>query len=391
MRFPVKLKVTFQAEQGPGAEMGTVASSRMWLRLRMTLAAGLVLIAAACGSEPPETELPPLPELDTITLQPAGDVRGRSWDGVVEAVQQATLTAQTAGRVTSVNVDVNDRVQSGQVLLRLTAVEQQAGANTARAQLQAARAAAAEADANYRRFAALAEGQFVSRAQLDQARAARDSAVAARDAAQAQLSEAAQQTEYTVVRAPFDGVVAARMVEPGESIAPGQPLLSVHAPGALRVQVQVPQSEAAAIRAVNRADIVLDDGRRIDAAEVTVFPAADPATHSVGVRVTLPEIDDAPATGTTAKLVFPISGGDAAAGTVPLVPRSAVVQRGEISGVYVIDGDRLSLRQVRLGQRLGDQVEVIAGLKPGERIATDPVAAVQALTAQRLAAGADHE
>lgn len=357
----------------------------------MILAVGLVLIAAACGSPSPQPGLPPLPELDTITLQPGDDVRGRSWDGIVEAVQQATLTAQTAGRVTVVNVDVNDRVQAGQVLLRLTAVEQQAGANTARAQLQAARAAVTEAEANYRRFAALAEGQFVSRAQLGQARAARDSAVAARDAAQAQLSEAGQQTEYTVVRAPFDGVVAARLVEPGESVAPGQQLLSVHAPGALRVQVQVPQSDAAAIRAANRTEILLDDGRRIDASEVTVFPAADPMTHSVGVRVLLPAIDDAPTPGTTAKLLFPVASSGASAFGLLRVPQSAVVQRGEISGVYVIDGDRLSLRQVRLGQRLGEHVEVIAGLKPGDRIATDPVAAVQALTEQRLAAGADHE
>lgn len=373
----------------PGVHISTTAPTRICTRI--VLATSLVLAVAACGSEPSAPGLPPLPELDTITLQPGDDVRGRSWDGVVEAVQQATLTAQTAGRVTVVNVDVNDRFQAGQVLLRLTAVEQQAGANTARAQLQAARAAAAEAEANYRRFAALAEGQFVSLAQLDQARAARDSAVAARDAAQAQLSEAAQQTEYTVVRAPFDGVVAARLVEPGESVAPGQQLLSVHAPGALRVQVQVPQSDAAAIRAINRAQVALEDGRRIDADEVTVFPAADPATHSVGVRVLLPDIDDAPTPGTTAKLMFPIATSGASAISVLRVPQSAVVQRGEISGVYVIDGDRLSLRQVRLGQRLGDQIEVIAGLKTGERVATDPVAAVQALTAQRLAAGSNHE
>ena len=135
--------------------------------MRTIVPVALLLAVTACGSEPTAPRLPPLPQLETVTLQAGDGVRGRSWDGVVEAVQQATLNAQTAGRVTVVNVDVNDPVEPGQVLLRLTAVEQQAGANTARAQLQAAQAVAAEAEANYRRYATLAEGQFVSRAQLD--------------------------------------------------------------------------------------------------------------------------------------------------------------------------------------------------------------------------------
>lgn len=357
------------------------------MRLRPLLATALMLALSACGTEPTTPALPPLPRLDTLTLQSGGDLRGRGWDGVVEAVQHATLTAQTAGRVTVVNVDVNDRVAAGDVLLRLTAVEQQAGANTARAQLRAAEAAAAEAESNYRRYAALASGQFVSRAQIDQARAARDAAVAARDAARAQLSQAGQQTEYTVIRAPFPGIVSARQVEPGESVAPGQALMSVYAPGALRIEVSVPQSDAIAIRAANRARVVLADGRSIDAAGVTVFPAADPSTHSVAVRVALPDVRDPPQPGATAKIVFPITGSD----KVLRIPIASLVQRGEVSGVYVLRDNRLALRQVRLGQRIGDEVEIVAGMKAGEKIATDPVAAVQAIAAQRKTIGAEHD
>lgn len=357
------------------------------MRIRTILAASLLMVLVACDGEPAAPELPPLPRLDTITVQAEGEVRSRGWDGVVEAVQQAALSAQTAGRVTVVNVDVNDRVAAGDVLLRLTAVEQQAGANTARAQLRAAEAAAAEAEANYRRYAALASSQFVSRAQIDQTRAARDTAVAARDAARAQLAQAGRQTEYTVIRAPFAGIVSARQVEPGESVAPGQPLMSVYAPGELRIEVQVPQSDVSAIRAANRAQIVLADGRSIDAAEVTVFPAADPSTHSVGVRVALPGIEDAPQPGATAKVVFPLT----ASNSVLRIPASALMQRGEVSGVYVLSENRLVLRQVRLGQRIGAEVEVIAGMKSGEKIAADPVAAVQALVAQRKATGPAHD
>jgi len=278
-------------------------------------------------------------------------------------------------------------VVAGQVLLRLSAVEQQAGASAARAQLRAAEAMAAEAAANYARYQALAAKQFVSRLQLDQARAARDAAAANRDAARAQLSQAGQQADYTVVRAPFAGIVSARHVEPGESLSPGQPLVSVHAPGALRIQVQVPASDADAIRKLGLAHVVLDDGRVLDATAVVVFPAADPATHSVGVRITLPDAANPPRPGSTAKVQFPIIEATGTAAVVH-VPQSVVVQRGEVSGAYVIDGNRLSLRQLRLGRRIGDQVEVLAGLKAGETVASDPIAALQALAAQRKAAEA---
>jgi len=355
--------------------------------IRTVFATSLLLVLGACGAGQKAAELPPLPKLGTITVQTSGAGQGRAWDGVIEAVQQADLSAQTAGRVVAVDADVNTRVAAGAVLLRLTAVEQQAGANVARAQLRAAEASAAEAEATFARYSALAARQLVSRLQMDQLRAARDTAIAARDAARAQLAQAGQQADYTVVRAPFTGIVSARRVEPGESIALGQPLMSVYAPGALRIQVQVPQSDADAIRAANKARVVLADGRTLNAQQVTVFPSADPATHSVSVRVVLPALKDPPQPGATTKVVFEIPGGIA----VVQIPRSALVQRGEVSGVYVRDGNRLSLRQLRLGQRVGEQVEVLAGLKGGEIIAADPVAALQALAAQREAAGSAGE
>ena len=343
--------------------------------------ATLVLLAA-CGGEPASNALPPLPPLQTLTVAAGSPADGRAWDGVVEAVRQASMSAQTSGRVIAVEVDVNDHVQSGDVLLRLTAVEQQAGVNTARAQLSAAQAAANEAEQNYKRYADLAPRQYVSRAQVDQARAARDTAVANVAAARAQLAQAGQQADYTVLRAPYAGVVSHRDVEPGEAVSPGQALMTVYAPGELRIEVQVPQSVADAIRGVGRARVELADGRHVDAAQVIVFPAADPSTHSVAVRIGLSDLSPAPAPGTTARIVFPVSG-DGASPSIVHIPFSALVQRGEVNGVYVLADGGLSLRQLRLGRSSGDMLEVLAGLKPDEVIAADPVAAVQALAAQR--------
>jgi len=345
------------------------------------LLGALLLGLAACGHSGPETSAPALPALATIAVGSSGAPSGRAWDGVVEAVQQADLSAQTSGRVVEINVDLDDRVSAGQVLLRLSAVEQQAGADTARAQLRAAEAAAVEAQATHARYVSLGAKQYVSGLQLDQVRAARDAALAARDAARAQLAQLQQQADYTVVRAPFAGVVSARRVEPGESVAPGQALLSIHAPGALRLAVQLPESDVAALRAATRPRILLADGRNLAAGEITISPAADAATHTVAVRVALPEMEAAPQPGATAKLLFPIAGAPA----LLEVPRTALARRGEITGVYILDGQRLSLRQLRLGESRGEQVEVLAGLKAGELIAADPIAALQAIAAQRRA------
>lgn len=352
-----------------------------------------LLALAACGSDAP-VATPALPkDLATFTVARGDALPGQGWDGVVEAVRRADLAAQTAGRVSTVAVDVNDRVRAGEVLLRITAVEQDAAANAARAQLRAAEASAAEAEQNYRRFAALADAQYVSKAQIDQARAARDSAVAARNAAAAMLAQAAQQSQYTVVRAPFDGVVARRDVEPGETVAPGMPLLAVYAPDVLRVEVAIPQTRAEAIRRDPRAQVLLGDGRRFAPSEVVVFPAADPASHSVNVRLNLPALEPQPAPGTTAKVVFSADAqgkaGTPAAGV--RIPAASIAQRGELSGVYVVQDGRLLLRQLRLGARSGDAVEVIAGLKAGEVVASDPVAATRAIAAQRKAAEASRD
>ena len=356
------------------------------------LASLLAMSLAACGGTEP-VKLPLLADVSTFEVSATNGARGRGWDGVVEAVRRADLGAQTAGRVTAVEVDVNDRVAAGDVLLRISAVEQNAGANAARAQLRAAEASAVEAEQHYRRFAALASGQYVSKAQIDQARAARDSAAAARDAARAVVAQAAQQSAYTVVRAPFAGVVASRDVEPGETVAPGKPLMRVYEPRELRIEVAVPQTRAEGIRRDPRARVVLPGGREVVPAEVTVFPAADAASHSVNVRVRLPDLDPPPAPGTTAKVVFDAEAGTASDGAAAPVriPLSAVAQRGELSGAYVKQGGRLLLRQLRLGARVGDNVEVISGLQAGDRVASDPVAAMQALAAQRKQAGTGNE
>lgn len=338
---------------------------------RLAPALFIALVAGCGGADPgPAASGLTLPPLPTLLIERERSPRERVWDGVVEAVNQATLSAQTAGRVVELPFDVDDYVPAGAVVVRFTDTEQQAAVRRARAQVEAAQAQAAEAEAEYERVRGVFERGLVARSLLDQATARRDSARAQLAAAQAQLREAEQQLEYTVVRAPYSGIVTRRHVEIGESVRPGQPLISGLSLGRLRVQVSVPQSEVFAIREHRKARVLLPDGRAIDAESVTVFPYADPETHAFRVRVELPEEETGLHPGMTVKVAFTVGEGERI-----LVPESALVRRSEMQGVFVRRGDRIALRQLRLGHRFGDRYEVLAGLAEGEEIVLDPIAA----------------
>jgi RND family efflux transporter MFP subunit len=322
--------------------------------LLLAPAAPAPLMAQAVKAQKESATLP----FAVITLKPETTRSEQIWDGVVEAVNEATMSAQTSGRVLEIPFDVNDYVPEGSLIIKLTDVEQQAA-------LRQAQATYSAAQSNYDRIAQLYSRQTVAKAAMDNARERRDTAEAA-------LRTAQQQLDYTEIKAPYAGYVTKRFVQVGEEVRPGEPLISGISLNALRIAVQIPQTAAAAVRKYNAADVILDQatGKRVSAAKVTVFPFADPQTHSFNVRLELPEVDTGLYPGMTVKCAFEV--GEA---SKLLVPASALVQRSEVSGVYVVNGDQVGLRQLRLGHRYGDRVEVLAGLSGGEQIAADPIAA----------------
>lgn len=344
-----------------------------------TLLSSLTLLAA-CDNAPQQVTQPQYPPLATLVVEPVQAMREQVWDGVVEAVDDSTIAAQTNARVLELPFDVGDRVAKGDILVRFSDIEQQTGRKTAAANVAAARAEYRNAETDWQRMQDIFARDLIARAQLDAATARRDAARAALDAAEASLKNASQQVDYTVVRAPFNGVVTRRYVQVGEAVQSGppapQPLIALAALDTLRIEVVVPQSAVAAIRKFHTATVVLDDDRRVNTPELTVFPYADPATHTFRIRVRLPAESTSLYPGMTVKVVFAV--GET---TRLLVPVSTLVRRGELSGVYVVGSDHaVNLRQLRLGHHYGDSVEVLAGLKPGERITLEPEAAALYLT-----------
>ncbi|HEV2286876.1 MAG TPA: efflux RND transporter periplasmic adaptor subunit [Steroidobacteraceae bacterium] len=349
---------------------------------RLTLAAAAAAWLAACGGGHRGPVSAAQPALRSIVAERVSTPVERRLDGVIEAVNQGTVAAQTAGRVEAILYDVNDFVPAGAVIVRLRAAEQRAGLSQARASLQEAAAREADAQTRYQRIADMYERKVVPKATLDEAAVNKASAVAHLEAARAALQSAEEGVAYTEVRAPYAGVVTRRLVQVGETVSPGTPLMSGLSLQYLRVAVDVPQSIVAQVRRIRQGAVYVE-GRRIEATRVTVFPEASAPSNTFRARLELPENAADLYPGMFVKVGFVTGEAQRI-----LVPQEALLERSEITAVYVIGPDgRAALRQVRLGDRFGERLEIISGVSPGERVALDPLAAGKSLTAAADGAG----
>ena len=307
--------------------------------------------------------------LETATAVYESAAIERVFDGTVEAVHQATVSAQTAGRIAQVAYDVDDFVEAGEVLVRFTDVEQSTALRQAEAQLAEAKARRTEAEEEYRRAQNLVERKLGSQRDLDSALAGRDSAIARVAAAESAVEAARQQLDYTVVKAPYPGIVTERHVEVGESVSPGQPLMSGLSLDRLRIVTELPQSVAGEVRKNPHAALISVNGR-VEASQITLFPIADPVTNTFTVRLDLPDGQFGLYPGMFVKVAFQIGEAERL-----LIPSKAVLHRSEVTAVYVVGPEGVRLRQIRTGQVFGDRTEVLAGLSEGENVALDPVRA----------------
>lgn len=334
----------------------------------MALALPLALAVVPAGAAKPEAAA-----LATAVVEMRDISLSYPAEALVEAIHQATVAAQVPGRVMDVRVDAGDKVKRGQVLMRLDERETTQAAAGAEAQAQAAGATLANAKANFERTKNLFAQKFVSQAALDQAEAGYKSAQGQYDAARAGQGQATTVKSFTSVTSPLTGVVALRHAELGEMAAPGKPLITVFEPGSLRVVAAIPQYKVAEVRKHLKARVEFpDSGKWLEGVRVEVLPTADSQTHAVRARVVLPADAAGAVPGMFARAHFVVGQAKKL-----VLPRKAVLRRGEVTAVYVQDVQgKLSLRQVRLGESLVDGlVEVLAGVSAGEKVVLDPVQA----------------
>ncbi|KPQ30571.1 MAG: Membrane-fusion protein [Marinobacter excellens HL-55] len=321
------------------------------------LAGGLLIPALAYSDELTMAEVARAPLHEVVHL-----------DGLIEAIQQSTVSAQTSGTVVALPFDVDDSVAAGDLIVRLEDSEQQSRLRQAKAGLDEARSGLQDARQQFSRIEAIHERGLVSRQEFDQARNNLSAAGARVERAEATVAEAQKQLDYTRIIAPYGGILTERHVELGESVNPGQPLLSGLSLEQLRVVVDLPQRYADLARSERQATVTLADGRVLETGELTFYPYANPDTHTFRLRLRLNEPNGSLFPGMLVKVSVPVASRDAL-----WVPASALVQRSELRAVFVLDDDgQPRLRQVRIGSRDHDRLEILAGLSVGEWVVTDP-------------------
>jgi RND family efflux transporter MFP subunit len=352
----------------------------LWLNL---LQAGLA------GAAEPTPSTPALSSpLVTATVGTTGPQNATGFDGVVEAVRQTVLAAQVAGALVALDVKVGDAVRDGQVLARIDARAANQNSAASDAQVMAGRASLDMATKDFERQKQLFQMSYISQGALERAESQFKSTQAQVAAQLAQASAMRTQSDFFVVRAPYAGLVSEVRVAMGDMAMPGRPLVTLYDPTNLRVTVWVPQSAAASLPkdALVRIELPGQSASRewVTPAHMVVLPTVDATTHSVQLRLELPQsvpgTAEKPAKilvpGLFARVWLPGAVGDPAHLNVPA---QAVVRHAEMTGLYVVGaGGRPVLRQVRLGPLQGDTVEILSGVSAGERVALDPQAAARA-------------
>ena len=321
--------------------------------------------------------------------------------GYVVARRQATVSAKVTGKVREVLIEEGMRVEQGQILATLDAMDQQADVDLRQAQLESARSQAAEIEASLRQARAdfkrqqdLTARKLTPAAQLDAARAQSDG-LAARlnsqrrqiDVADKALAMSKVSLEDTVIRAPFAGVVIAKAAQPGEMISPISAgggftrtgIGTIVDMDSLEVEVDVNEAFIGRVTAKMPVESTLNayPDWRIPGAVIAVIPAADRTKATVRVRVSLNEKDQRIVPDMGVRVAFLEARNAESAAPKPvaigvLVPASAVVERDGASGVFVIEGDLARLRRVEAAAAQGGQRNVLSGLNPGDSVVLDP-------------------
>jgi RND family efflux transporter MFP subunit len=251
-------------------------------------------------------------------------------------------------------------------------------ANTARSDAAVLQAQAALRDAQQvlELNRELRKSGFLSAAALDGAENQVKSAQAAVGQAQAARTQATVAQGFADLTAPFDGVVLETHVEAGDLALPGRALVTLYQPGQLRVVAYVPASRVADMVASTEVLVVLPDGRTLVPTTREMQPTADPVSQTVEWRLPLPAAANGLRPGQMVRVRATGGAGAETHGDARMtVPREAILRRGELTAVYVATDKGFMLRAVRVGPTQADKVEVLAGLRPGERIALDPVRA----------------
>jgi len=324
----------------------------------LTLAAG----AVACGGEPRQEALAAETPANTVVVQSESLTAMMPVEGTVVARQRVEVTTRMMARITSLPVDVGSRVREGQTLVRLGTEDIAANRSKAEAAVTVARSARDEAAKHATRMDTLLAQDAVAQVQRDQAHLQLTQAESQLQLATATLREVETAASYATIPAPFSGAIVARYYDAGDVAAPGLPIVVLESAGARDAVLSVPSDVAPALDLGMTIRVRSAEGRVAAASIRAIAGGADPWSRTVEVKAELPA---AWPTGVSVTALIPSGSIEGVA-----IPRTAVIRRGQLTGVRVVTADGVAVRWVRLGRTVDgdDRVQVLSGLEPGDRI-----------------------
>jgi len=323
------------------------------------------VLLAACDASP-DVRPPPAPQsrsLNVISVLAGAPVEYMAVGSVVSD-QRVDITSKLSGYIREILVQEGDPVRRGQVLARLDAADVDSGIRQGQAGVSAAEAAFRDAQSDLERFQRLFERGSVSDNELRKIRLKHDGAREALNQARAVFDSARAQRDYAEIKSPVDGLVVARGKRAGDLAVPGAPIMTLESGRRLLFETFVAEEPVASIAVGNPVEVWLDRlARPLEGTVSRVVSSADPVTRSYQVKIALPETKGL-MPGMFGRAAFLIGESKS-----PVVPRPALVERGGLRGVFVVDGESTAhFRWLRIGREWPDRVEVTAGLQAGERL-----------------------
>lgn len=285
--------------------------------------------------------------------------------GTVRSERTSIVASRVLAVVTSLHVREGDTVKSGQLLLTLDDRDAAERLKAATQALESARQNLSLAEVTWSRYHGLFEQKVIAGQEMDQIENRHNVAKAEYERARAMVEEARTYLGFTRITSPGDGVVAEKRTDTGSMAVPGIPLLVIEGGGGSHVEVAVDEGLTGEIRTGMPVEVTIDAlEERFQGKVREILPAVDPASRTFLVKIGLE--GNRPRSGLFARVRFPAGMRERI-----LVPEGAIVRKGQLTGVYVVDGKRLvTYRLIRTGSASATGTEVLSGLMPGERIIT---------------------
>ena len=344
-----------------------VPSFFLTMNKTVVLLASVAVLLAACSRPAPPEE--PVRAVKVVTVGTGAYAARHEYAGEVRARVESRLGFRIGGKLIKRQAELGQHVQTGQVLAQLDPQDYRLAADAARAQVTAAATSRNLAAADFKRYQALKEQNFISGAELERREATLKSAQAQLQQAQAQLAVQGNQTQYAVLSADVSGVVTAVEAEPGQVVAAGAPVVRIAADGVRDVVFSVPEDRVSAIQVGAPASLrVWSQTAGLTGRVREVAASSDPVTRTYAVKVSVDAAQSPPLLGATVYVTLPDSGAQG----VPVIklPTTALRQEGQATAVWVLEPASMTLRSqvIEVATADGNEVVVASGLQPGMQV-----------------------